>query len=133
KSGRQIELNDPATPWPLERSREIQLTDGVAEQVCAQRETCRRDAVARAAEERRLLTAVPGDPAIGEERNLDRNGSIHPRRGTEWAKQREPEFEVAHQHAAAEQAVERRALTHHARHAVRRTKGIDVIAAYQRR
>src|SRR5262245_8478700 len=66
ESGGEVELNNPAGPGPLERTGEVQLSDRVAEQVCAQRETCRRDALARAAEERRLLTAVPRHATIGE-------------------------------------------------------------------
>src|SRR5689334_15889330 len=48
----QIELEYPATPRPLERTRDVELADRVSEQVGAERDACRRHAAAAAAEER---------------------------------------------------------------------------------
>jgi len=91
------------------------------------------DTLARAAEERGRLAAIPRHAAGGKERHFDRNWSIHPRGGAKRTKQGEEEFKVADQHAAAEQTIERRALTYDARDTIRRTERVDVVASDQRR
>src|SRR5207253_391029 len=93
ESRRQIELEHPALARTIERPRKIELADGIAEQVCAQCDACAADAVAGAAEKRRLLAAVPGNAAVREQRQFDRHRTIHVLRDAERSQQREPEFQ----------------------------------------
>src|SRR5258705_3730892 len=125
-----MELKPPPAARPLERTRDVELSDRVSEQVDAERRSSRRPALPAAAEQRRALAAVPRDAAVGEEDDLERNRSVHPRRrGDERTKQREAEFQVADEHAAAEQPIERGALARRAGHACAGPEPDDIVAA----
>ena len=61
------------------------------------------DAAPFAAEQRRLLAAIPGHAAVREERDRDGDWTVHRLRDAERAKQRESELEVGdHQAASSE-------------------------------
>src|SRR5262249_1380988 len=59
-------------------------------------DTARADLLTGAAEDCRLLAAVPGDAAVAKERDLDRHGPVHSALDAEGAQQRESELQVAH-------------------------------------
>src|SRR5258705_6254515 len=127
-----MELKPPPAARLLNRTRDVELSDRVSEQVDAQRRFRRRHALPAAAEQRRALAAVPRDAAVGEEGDLERNRSVHPRRrGDERTKQREAEFQVAAEHAAAEQPIERGALAPPTGHATAGPERVDVVAAHE--
>src|SRR5258705_12693703 len=73
----QIELKDPAAARTLERTREVELSDRVSEQVDAQCRAGGRHALPAAAKEGWTLGAVPRDAAVCEQRDLERNRAIH--------------------------------------------------------
>src|SRR4051794_4525707 len=62
----QIELEHPAAPGTLEGSGEVELTDGVAEQVGAQRHSCAGHAVPVSAKERWVVRSAPRHACITE-------------------------------------------------------------------
>src|SRR5439155_9922634 len=132
-SRRQRELENPSAARALERPREVELADRKAEEVHAKRDARAGDAFARAAEDLRRLVAVPRDAAVGEQRHFHRNRSVHVLRDAERPEQREAELEVADEHAAADQSIERGAVARLVRHALSRVERVDVVAADERR
>src|SRR5690242_20381588 len=72
----QIEPERPAGVAPLERPDRIELRHREAE-AHTERDTARADLLTRAAEDGRLLAAVPRDAAVAEERDLDRHRAVH--------------------------------------------------------
>ena len=128
ESWRQVELEHPVLSAPLERTREVELADGEANQVDAEA----APALATPSRRRRGssgVCAVPRDAAVGEERDLDRHWTVHPLRRTEGPQEREPELEVCRRAYGCPSVGRSRATE--GRHAFARRQRVDVVAANQ--
>src|SRR6185503_4320782 len=116
---------------PLYRVGERELADREPEEIDAEGGADARNALGLSAEYFRCRGPRPRDAGISEQRDLDRERSIHPRGCAEGPQQREPELEVRDQDAATHQAIERRAHVEDDA-ALVRVQRVHIVAADER-
>src|SRR6266545_8327831 len=102
----QTEPHQPILLRPVERMHDVHLSDGVSQQVQAERDAGAPDQLPRAPEDLGLGVVGPGDAGIIEDARLDGQDAVIAAAGSQQAKRGEAQLDIADEHPAAPELIE---------------------------